>query len=50
MNGRHFAGSKVEAYIYDGQEKFRKKRTKDAESEENLRLDKFGSWLEAGGE
>ena len=50
MDGRHFAGAQIEAYIYDGQEKFKKKRTKDAEAEEKSRLDKFGQWLEEGGE
>ncbi|KAF3939545.1 hypothetical protein ABW19_dt0210208 [Dactylella cylindrospora] len=48
MDGRHFAGAKVEAYIYDGQERFRKKRVVDTEGEENSRLDKFGAWLEGG--
>ena len=55
-----FAGQKVEAYIADGTEKFKKTNEKkatalsDSEEEgegENRRLDEFGRWLEteAGG-
>ncbi|KAF3929192.1 hypothetical protein AA313_de0202788 [Arthrobotrys entomopaga] len=46
MDGRHFAGAKVEAYIYDGQERFKKTKTKDTDADEKSRLDKFGAWLE----
>ena len=56
MNGRHFAGMVVEAYIADGNEKFRKSSEKRAAAladdgeegheEEGRRLDQFGSWLE----
>ncbi|KAK6544437.1 hypothetical protein TWF694_001132 [Orbilia ellipsospora] len=49
MDGRHFAGSKVEAYIYDGQERFKKTKTKDTDADEKSRLDKFGAWLEEEG-
>ncbi|RHZ69679.1 hypothetical protein CDV55_108065 [Aspergillus turcosus] len=60
MDGRFFAGTRVEAYISDGKEKFRKsnerraaledmaERGLDAEDEEeNARLDEFGTWLES---
>lgn len=60
MDGRFFAGTKVEAYIADGNEKFKKSSERkrgmegqeggaDEEAEaddEGKRLDKFGSWLE----
>ena len=53
MNGRHFAGLQVEAYIADGAEKFKKSKDKassnydeDMEDEESKRLDDFGQWLE----
>ena len=52
MNGRHFSGMVVEAYIADGSEKFKKTSEKkmaveDEESEdEGKRLDQFGEWLE----
>ncbi|KAF3309836.1 hypothetical protein TWF173_010541 [Orbilia oligospora] len=49
MDGRHFSGAKVEAYIYDGQERFRKKKVRDTDAEESSRLDKFGNWLEEEG-
>ena len=59
MDGRFFSGTKVEAYIADGNEKFKKSSEKkvgmdeggeDAGAEdEGKRLDKFGSWLEAEG-
>ncbi|OXN08401.1 hypothetical protein CDV58_02164 [Aspergillus fumigatus] len=60
MDGRFFAGTRVEAYITDGKEKFKKsnerraaledmaERGLDAEDEEeNARLDEFGTWLES---
>ena len=53
MNGRHFSGMVVEAYIADGSEKFKKSSEKKAAAieeeegeEEGRRLDQFGSWLE----
>ncbi|SLM41302.1 nuclear mrna splicing factor-associated [Lasallia pustulata] len=60
MDGRFFSGTKVEAYIADGNEKFKKSSEKklgteeegeeDAEADdEGRRLDKFGSWLEEEG-
>ena len=54
MDGRYFSGQKLEAYIADGGEKFKKSREKkmelgeegEEEEEEGRRLDQFGSWLE----
>ena len=55
MNGRHFSGMVVEAYIADGNEKFKKSSEKKAAAmevdeeegeEEGRRLDQFGTWLE----
>ena len=62
MDGRFFDTRKVEAYIADGSEKFRKSGERKAgieadwingggdDDEEGKRLDQFGSWLEAGNE
>lgn len=60
MNGRFFGGTRVEAYVSEGREKFKKtnerraaledmaERGIDAEDEEeNQRLDEFGTWLES---
>ncbi|KAJ5091724.1 nuclear mRNA splicing factor-associated protein [Penicillium alfredii] len=60
MDGRFFGGTRVEAYISEGREKFKKtnerraaledmaERGIDAEDEEeNQRLDEFGTWLES---
>lgn len=53
MNGRHFSSMVVEAYIADGNEKFKKSSEKKAAAieeegagEEGRRLDQFGTWLE----
>ena len=52
MNGRHFSGMVVEAYIADGSEKFKKTSEKqtaledDGSEDEGKRLDQFGEWLE----
>ena len=54
MNGRHFSGMVVEAYIAEGNEKFKKSSEKkaviedDEDEDEGKRLDQFGSWLEEG--
>ncbi len=60
MDNRFFSGTRVEAYIADGSEKFKKSSERKvtlgdedeeaSEAEEGKRLDQFGSWLEAGGE
>ena len=60
MNGRYFAGTRVDAYITDGKDKFKKTNEKrealedmaergiDAQDEEEQgRLDEFGTWLES---
>lgn len=45
MDGRTFGGQKVEAYISDGSEKFKKSTAKDEEG----RAEGFGKWLEGDG-
>lgn len=60
MDGRFFSGTRVEAYVSEGREKFKKtnerraaledmaERGIDAEDEEERqRLDEFGTWLES---
>ncbi|KAJ5127178.1 nuclear mRNA splicing factor-associated protein [Penicillium atrosanguineum] len=60
MDGRYFGGTRVEAYVSEGREKFKKtnerraaledmaERGIDAEDEEETqRLDEFGTWLES---
>ncbi|KAE8309859.1 hypothetical protein BDV41DRAFT_567048 [Aspergillus transmontanensis] len=61
MDGRYFAGTRVEAYISDGSERFKKTNEKraaledlaergldaDEDEEEKQRLDEFGTWLES---
>lgn len=59
MDGRFFGGTRVDAYISDGSEKFKKTNEKraaledmaergvDVEDEEQRRLDEFGTWLES---
>jgi HIV Tat-specific factor 1 len=58
MDGRYFAGTRVDAYIADGSERFKKTNEKRAvleddsendgsEGDETRRLDEFGSWLES---
>ncbi|KAI4114645.1 MAG: hypothetical protein LQ338_007973 [Usnochroma carphineum] len=64
MDGRFFSGTRVEAYVADGSERFKKSGggekkvsfdNDDEEeeggerNEEGKRLDQFGSWLEGGG-
>ena len=55
MNGRHFSGMVVEAYVADRNEKFKKSSERKAVAfeqeegaeEEGRRFDQFGTWLEA---
>ncbi|PWY89790.1 putative nuclear mRNA splicing factor-associated protein [Aspergillus heteromorphus CBS 117.55] len=63
MDGRYFGGTRVDAYIADGSEKFKKTNEKraaledlaekgfdhvsDEDDEEEQRLDEFGTWLES---
>lgn len=60
MDGRFFDTRRVEAYIADGSEKFKKTGGEkkvgvgnddddDEDDEERKRLDEFGSWLESEG-
>jgi len=53
MDGRHFAGQKIEAWVSRGDERFRKSDDKkgrmdekDEEQEEAERIKEFGQWLE----
>ncbi|KAF9371056.1 hypothetical protein CPB97_002268, partial [Podila verticillata] len=48
MNGRFFAGQRVEADIYDGHTKYENTKTKEQiEEEEKQRLDRYAKWLES---
>lgn len=48
-DGRMFAGQKIEAYIFDGTERFRKKgKQRENDEDEEKRLEAFGDWLEEG--
>ena len=54
MSGRIFSDRSIIAYIWDGEEKFKKhrpRRDKDPENsdDENERLERYGDWLESGG-
>jgi HIV Tat-specific factor 1 len=47
MDGRHFDGRQVVAFIADGSERFKKtSEHKNDDEEEQKRLDEFGNWLE----
>lgn len=51
MDGRSFAGQKVEAYLADGSERFKKTSERkaagdDSGDEEDQRIEEFGKWLE----
>ena len=57
MDGRFFSGTRVDAYIADGSERFKKTNERRAVLEDSedsdgsadgeaKRLDEFGSWLE----
>src|SRR5947209_7968981 len=48
MNGRFFAGRRVEAEIFDGKQKYLKTGSKSNETdeEEATRLEKYAKWLE----
>jgi HIV Tat-specific factor 1 len=52
MNGRFFAGHRLTAKIYDGRERFQRKK-KDTDdttgTDEGKRLEEFGNWLEKEG-
>ena len=44
MNGRFFAGKKLEADYYDG---FTNYTVKESEEDEKQRIEDFGAWLES---
>ncbi|GBB86581.1 hypothetical protein RclHR1_00130022 [Rhizophagus clarus] len=48
MNGRFFAGRRIEAEIFDGKQKYKKTGAKsgETEEEESVRLEKYSKWLE----
>ncbi|RIA88218.1 hypothetical protein C1645_713419 [Glomus cerebriforme] len=48
MNGRFFAGRRIEAEIFDGKQKYQKTGAKsgETEEEESARLEKYSKWLE----
>jgi HIV Tat-specific factor 1 len=51
MNGRYFSGRRIEAEIYDGKVRYKKTKGGNAGDEaenEEIRLEKFGAWLEDG--
>ena len=56
MNGRYFAKRKIEAYLFDGKERFKKSGMGQAreddggEAGEKERLEDFEKWLMAEGE
>ncbi|TPX30517.1 hypothetical protein SmJEL517_g05936 [Synchytrium microbalum] len=49
MNARFFAGRRVEAYLYDGKEKFAKSTGNETEEDQEERRKNYEQWLEAGG-
>ncbi|CDO69368.1 hypothetical protein BN946_scf184961.g10 [Trametes cinnabarina] len=54
MNGRFFAGRRIEAYLYAGRQRFKRSGHSDVlddgEENEKKRLDDFARWLMAEGE
>ena len=53
MNGRYFAGQKVEAFLYAGKQRFRRTGAGDefegeGDESEKKRLDDFAQWLMEG--
>lgn len=55
MNGRFFAGRRVEASLYTGSQRFKRTGVEDAgeedsEGTEKQRLDDFANWLMTEGE
>lgn len=52
MNGRFFSGHRLTAEIYDGRERFQRKKKGDDDNtgaDEGKRLEEFGNWLEKEG-
>jgi len=56
MQGRFFAGRRVEAYLYTGQQRFKRSKGEDDDmlgdgaDSERKRLDDFAQWLMNEGE
>jgi len=56
MQGRFFAGRRVQAYLYMGQQRFKRSKGKDGDmlgdgaDSERKRLDDFAQWLMNEGE
>ena len=53
MNGRFFAGRRIEASLYAGRQRFRRTGQDnfgDNDQDEKQRLDDFAQWLMAEGE
>ncbi len=54
MNGRFFAGRRIEASLYAGRQRFKRTGFSDTfgggEQDEKNRLDEFAQWLMAEGE
>ena len=55
MEGRFFAGRRVEAYLYDGRQRFQKSGTHDVvdgegDEAESKRISDFTAWLMNEGE
>jgi len=56
MQGRFFAGRRIEAYLYTGQERFKRSKGEDdgvlgdGADSERKRLDDFAEWLMDEGE
>jgi len=56
MQGRFFAGRRVQAYLYAGQERFKRSKGEDDDilgdgaDSERKRLDDFAQWLMDEGE
>ena len=53
MNGRFFAGQKVEAFLYSGKQRFKRSgagEDLEEDGDERKRLDDFAQWLMAEGD
>lgn len=51
MNGRFFGGRRIEAWVYDGKQRYRRtgdRNAEDGEEDEKARLDAFSEWLMQG--
>lgn len=49
MDGRYFAGRRIDAFLLDGKPRFRKSdKHEQNDDEDEQRADAFGDWLESG--